>query len=94
MNTFHGLLLTFGVLLLLLGLIGKIEAQLFKVGTNNIKVRIIVSFLGILFIILSFIPLQRELFFTNKVKKDSVIHLNLSNKSPYDLFDEGKKILR
>ena len=47
------ILLSLGVILLLVGLVGKVKAQQLEVGTNNKVIRIIVGCLGTIFIILS-----------------------------------------
>lgn len=52
--TFQTLLLALGVLLLLLGLIGKVETQYVKIGTSNTITRVIIGIIGGLFIIFSF----------------------------------------
>jgi eukaryotic-like serine/threonine-protein kinase len=46
-------LLTFGIVLFLLGLIGKVKAQIIEVGTDNKSVRFISGFIGLAFIILA-----------------------------------------
>lgn len=49
-------LLTFGVILFLLGLIGRVKAKDLDVGTNNVFARAIGGTLGVLFIGLSLAP--------------------------------------
>ena len=49
-------LLTFGVILFLLGLIGRVKAKEMDVGTNNVLARSIGGTLGVLFIGLSLAP--------------------------------------
>lgn len=52
---FQVTLLTLGVLLFLSGLVGKIDAQLFKIGTTNKATRFVLGFMGLLFIGISFL---------------------------------------
>ena len=49
-------LLIFGILLLLLGLVGQVKAKEIEVGTSNSIVRIVATLVGVLFIVLSFDP--------------------------------------
>ncbi len=49
-------LLIFGILLLLLGLVGQVKAKEIEVGTSNSVVRIVATLVGVLFIVLSFDP--------------------------------------
>jgi TPR repeat protein len=65
---FQVALLTIGVLLFLSGLIGKIDAQLFKVGTTNKVTRFVLGSMGLLFIGLSFL-IERPISFKD-VSKD------------------------
>lgn len=44
---------TFGVLLFLLGLVGKVEVRAIKVGTNNQLARVIAGIIGIGFVIIA-----------------------------------------
>ena len=48
-------LLVFGVLLLLLGLVGKVKAKELEVGTSNVTVRIVTTLVGSVLIVLSFV---------------------------------------
>ena len=54
--TYEVALLTFGVALMLLGLIGKVKIKEIDIGTNNRIARITASGIGIVFILLSFNP--------------------------------------
>ncbi len=49
-------LLVFGILLLLLGLVGKIKAKEIEVGTSSATVRVVTSLVGIVLLVLSFNP--------------------------------------
>lgn len=49
-NTFEIALLLIGVVFLLLGIIGRVEAFQIKAGTDNKKARTVLIILGILFI--------------------------------------------
>lgn len=49
-------LLVFGILLLLLGLVGKIKAKELEVGTSSTTVRVVTSLIGFVLITLSFNP--------------------------------------
>ncbi|MCZ6595998.1 MAG: hypothetical protein O6943_13955 [Bacteroidetes bacterium] len=49
-------LLVFGILLLLVGLLGKVKAKEIEVGTSSRIVRIVLSLLGIVFVVSSFNP--------------------------------------
>ncbi|MCI5224946.1 MAG: hypothetical protein D3924_20325 [Candidatus Electrothrix sp. AR4] len=46
-------LLTFGILLLLVGLVGEVKAKELEIGTNSKIVRIILSLIGIVLVVLS-----------------------------------------
>lgn len=54
--TFEVTLLIFGILLLLVGLIGSVKAKELEVGTNSRVVRIVLTILGVALIIVSFNP--------------------------------------
>ena len=56
-------LLVFGILLMLLGLVGKIKAKEIEVGTSSAIVRIVTGFIGIVLIVLSFNPEIPRSFF-------------------------------
>ncbi len=49
-------LLSFGILLMLLGLIGKIKAKELEVGTSSVIVRLVTLIIGLFLIVLSFNP--------------------------------------
>jgi len=49
-------LLVFGILLLLLGLVGNIKAKEIEVGTSSTTVRVVTSIVGLVLMILSFNP--------------------------------------
>ena len=49
-------LLVFGILLLLVGLVGKVKAKEIEVGTSSRIVRIVLALLGIVLVVLSFNP--------------------------------------
>ena len=49
-------LLSFGILLMLLGLIGKIKAKELEVGTSSVIVRVVTLIIGLFLIVLSFNP--------------------------------------
>lgn len=59
-------LLVFGILLLILGLVGKIQAKELEVGTSSIIVRVIITLVGSVLIILSFQPDIVKDFFNSK----------------------------
>lgn len=54
--TYEVALLSFGVILLLLGLIGKVKIKEIDIGTRNGTARIAASLVGIILILLSFNP--------------------------------------
>ena len=71
--SFQVALLTIGVLLFLVGLVGKIDAQLFKVGTTKKVTRFILGTIGLLFIGLSFLiekPISLKDISKNKAEQD------------------------
>lgn len=88
--TFQTLLLALGVLLLLLGLIGKVETQYVKIGTSNTITRVIIGIIGGLFIILSFTSeyLAQQMIKQNETKgyteqtKKNTIDLKLTIAEP------------
>jgi hypothetical protein len=54
--TFQVALLIFGILLLLLGLVGKIKAKELEAGTTNPAARTVFSILGLILVVVSFDP--------------------------------------
>ena len=52
-------LLVFGILLLLIGLVGQVKARELEIGTSNILTRAVIGLIGVLFIVLSFIPMEK-----------------------------------
>ena len=70
--TYEVALLIFGILLLLLGLVGKIKAKELEVGTNSSLVRVVTAIIGFILIVFSLNPeLPRTLLsdFTGEVTK-------------------------
>ena len=54
--TYEVALLTFGVILLLLGLIGRVKAKEIDVGTSSAMARLTVGIIGVVLVVLSFDP--------------------------------------
>lgn len=54
--TYEVTLLVFGILLLLVGLLGKVKAKELEVGTSSTVARLVMASLGILLVVLSFNP--------------------------------------
>jgi len=63
--TYEVTLLVFGILLLLLGLVGKIKAKEIEVGTSSAMVRVVTTLVGLVLMVLSFNPDIPKKFLTN-----------------------------
>jgi len=62
-------LLVFGILLLLVGLVGKVKAKEIEVGTSSRIVRIVLALLGIVLVVLSFNPDITKTFLSTPPKQ-------------------------
>ena len=63
-------LLVFGILLLLVGLVGKVKAKELEIGTSSGIVRVVLSILGIVLVVLSFNPdIARSFFSSQETQK-------------------------
>lgn len=62
-------LLVFGILLLLLGLVGKIKAKEIEVGTSSVIVRVVTLIIGLILIVLSFNPEIPKNFLSSLAEK-------------------------
>lgn len=86
--TYEVTLLIFGILLLLLGMIGKIKAREIEVGTNSSLVRVVTTIIGFILVVLSFNPEIPKILlsnFTNEITKSSKqLEQNKMDKSKVD----------
>ncbi|MCI5210859.1 MAG: hypothetical protein D3910_19205 [Candidatus Electrothrix sp. ATG2] len=80
--SFDVTLLSLGTLLLLLGLLGRIEAEKISIGTNSYLARIVSGLFGALFLV---IALSQYVGFTSGIKfKEAAISIvNPKNKAKY-----------
>ena len=62
--TFEVTLLVFGILLILVGLVGKVKAKELEIGASSKIVRVVLSIVGIVLVVLSFNPDIARNFFS------------------------------
>jgi hypothetical protein len=79
---FEIFLITLGVSLLLLGLLGKVKSKIFEAGVQKKSLRIIIGILGVLFIAAAF------------TFKPFPFLLNKDNKDKKKLLEPGKTLIK
>ncbi len=67
--TFEVTLLVFGILLILVGLVGKVKAKELEIGASSKIVRVVLSIVGIVLVVLSFNPDIARNFFSTPSEK-------------------------
>ena len=89
-------LLVFGILLFLVGLVGKVKAKELEVGTSSRLARIVMAIVGIVLVVLSFNPKIPNSFLSKPPKQmvegSQGGHDELEKKAKKTLFIEEQRI--
>jgi hypothetical protein len=80
--TYEATLLVFGILLLLVGLIGKVKAKELEIGTDSTAARAITGLVGVILIVISLVLVDGSIF--SKLRNAS--------ETPSSTFDSGREI--
>ena len=82
-------LLSFGILLMLLGLIGKIKAKELEVGTSSVIVRVVTLIIGLFLIVLSFNPEIPKKFLAANFGAFGQANFSFSKAKPQNLLGQN-----